>query len=259
MPNLALITGASSGIGLELARCHAARGGDLIVTARRGDALEALKVELQAKHGVKVHTIALDLGAAGGADKLIAAVEALVQPVDILINNAGFGGTGAFIDRDLADDLAMLDLNVRALMVLSHHFGKRMAARRTGRILNVSSTASYLPGPLQATYYATKAFVSSLSQAMSEEMRPHGVTVTALEPGPVNTGFMQAADMTKTRLGRTKVTAESVARYGYEAMLAGKLRAINEPALRLALNWLAPLVPRRLMLRVVRMMQTNRT
>lgn len=257
MTNLALITGASSGIGLELARIHAARGGDLVITARRESALVALKAELEAAHGVTVQVVALDLGAAGGAEALIAAVDGLGSPVEVLINNAGFGGHGEFIARDLADDLAMIDLNVRALVILSHHFARQMAGRGRGRILNVSSTASYLPGPMMATYYATKAYVSSFSQALDEELRGKGVTVTALEPGPVATEFMDVAALGGTQLGRTRITAQSVAAFGYAAMLKGKLRAINDPMMRFALNWLAPFAPRRMVLRTVRRFQTK--
>ncbi len=257
MSNTALITGASSGIGRELARYHAALDGDLIVTARRGDELDALKAELEAAHGVSVHVIALDLGAAGGADDLYAQVQALGGPVDILINNAGFGGHGAFIDRELARDLAMIDLNVVALVTLSHHIGRDMAARGTGKILNVSSTAAYMPGPLQATYFATKAYVSSFSQAHDNELRGRGVTVTVLEPGAVATEFMETADLGGTALAKGAASSQSVAAYGYKAMQAGKLRAINDGRLRFALNWIFPLLPRRSVLKMVRRMQTK--
>ena len=195
MPDTALITGASSGIGREFARLHAARGGDVIITARREAELQALKEEIEAAHGVTVHIIALDLGAEGGANALWDRVTELGIPVDILINNAGFGGQGAFIQRDLAQDLAMIDLNVKALVTLTHHAARAMADRGRGRILQVSSTAAYIPGPLQATYYATKAFVSSFSMALDQEMRAKGVTCTALEPGYVQTGFADAADL----------------------------------------------------------------
>lgn len=257
MSNTALVTGASSGIGRELARHHAALGGDLIVTARRGDELDALKAELEAAHGVNVRAIPLDLGATGGADDLYAQVQALGVPVDILINNAGFGGQGPFIDRELARDLAMIDLNVVALVTLCHHIGRDMAARGAGKILNVSSTAAYMPGPLQATYFATKAYVSSFSQALDEELRGRGVTVTALEPGAVATEFMATADLDGTPLAKVAASATSVAAYGYKAMQAGRLRAINDGRLRFVLNWIFPLLPRRAILRMVRRMQTK--
>lgn len=254
MSNTALITGASSGIGREFARYHAAAGGDVIITARRAEALEALKAELEAAHGVTVTVIALDLGAADGAEKLYAALNG--ARVDILINNAGFGGHGAFIDRDLAADMAMIDLNVKALVGLSHRIAKDMVAQGGGKILNVSSTASYMPGPLQATYFATKAYVSSFSQALDAELRDKGVTVTALEPGYVETEFAASADLEGTGLVAQKgATAADVAKFGYEAMKAGKLRAINDGRLRFMLNWIFPLLPRRTALKMVMQMQ----
>ena len=159
MPNTALITGASAGIGAEFARYHAAQKGDLILVARREDVLNDLRRELQNAHGVKVHVIAQDLGVDGGADALVEAVDALGVNVDILINNAGFGGHGIHTDRDLADEQAMIDLNVKALVTLTHAFGGKMAQRGKGRILQVGSTAGMMSGPLQAIYFATKAFV----------------------------------------------------------------------------------------------------
>jgi uncharacterized protein len=260
MPDTALITGASSGLGREFARIHAARGGDLIITARRDAELQALKGELEAAHGVTVTTIALDLGAPGGADALWQQVETLGAPVDILINNAGFGGQGRFITRDLAQDQAMIDLNIKALVTLSHHAARAMATRGRGRILQVSSTAAYLPGPLQATYYATKAFVSSFSMALDQELRATGVTCTALEPGLVDTGFVAAADLEGTALADVSgggASPADVARIGYDAMLKGKLRVINETSRRIQLQWLIPFAPYRMVLKMVHDLQSK--
>jgi short-subunit dehydrogenase len=254
MTDLALVTGASSGIGRELARLHASRGGDLIVTARRGDALEALRAELEAAHGVSVTPVACDLGTREGCDALIAACAG--REVDVLMNNAGFGGHGAFLDRALEDDLTMLDLNVRAPMILSHHFGRLMAARGRGRILNVGSTAGMMPGPLQATYFASKAFLQSFSLALAEELRESGVTVTLLAPGYVRTGFAERADLEGTGLTRQKGAGpEAVAKVGYDAMIAGKLHVVNERALSVMTNWVLPFAPRRAVLGMVRGMQ----
>ena len=161
MPNTALITGASSGLGSDFARYHASKGGDVILTARREDKLAALKQELEAAHGITAHVFALDLGAPGGADQLYEAVKGAGLQVDILINNAGFGGHGRHIERDLAEEHAMIDLNVKALVTLTHRFGADMVAQGGGKILNVGSTAGFAPGPLQAVYFATKAFVNS--------------------------------------------------------------------------------------------------
>ncbi len=150
MSNTALITGASSGIGMEFARYHAQKGGDLVIVARRQAPLEALKRELEAAHGVHVTVIAQDVGSSEQATDLFKTVKAKGIDVDILINNAGFGGFGGFLDRDLAKDQAMIDLNIAALVSLSHHFGQDMKARNGGKMLQVSSTAGFLPGPYQA-------------------------------------------------------------------------------------------------------------
>ena len=259
MPNTALITGASAGIGEEFARYHASQKGDLILVARRFDRLETLKAELEAAHGVTVHTIAQDLGTQGGADALVKAVEALGVHVDILINNAGFGGHGRHIDRDLADEQAMIDLNVKALVTLSHAFGGKMAAKGGGRILQVGSTAGMMPGPLQAVYFATKAFVSSFSQALDHELRDQGVTSTVLAPGYVETDFAQRADLGGTDLVKSGKTAASVAKHGYDAMMAGKLVTVNEQPLGFMVNWIIPLMPRRMAMNMIEKMQTKST
>ncbi|SEN22846.1 hypothetical protein SAMN04488003_11199 [Loktanella fryxellensis] len=256
MGRLALITGASGGIGREFARIHARRGGDLIVVARQTDALATLKQELESAYGITVQTITADLTDPDALAGVVAQVAA--QPIDILINNAGFGGQGEHIDRDLARERAMIDLNITALMTLCHAVGGAMARRGSGRILNVGSTAGMMPGPLQAVYFATKAFVRSYSLALAEELRDRGVTVTVLAPGFVDTGFADAADLHGTALvkGGGK-TAASVAKLGYEQMIAGRLHVINEPGLSLALNWLIPLMPHRMVLAMLRRMQTK--
>ena len=249
---LALVTGASGGIGLELAREHARRGGDLILTARRGDVLDAIAAELRDAHGVAVDTVATDLGTADGFVTVAAAADG--RAVDVLMNNAGFGGRGLFLDRPLEDDLGMIDLNVKALVALTHRIGRDMRDRGRGRILNVASTAGMMPGPLQATYFATKAFVRSFSFALAEELDGTGVTVTALSPGYVETGFAARADLDGTQLTKRGKTPAQAAKVGYDAMMAGRLEAVNEPALAAA-SKVMPLVPRRLLMRIVRKMQ----
>ncbi|MEO0371385.1 MAG: SDR family NAD(P)-dependent oxidoreductase [Pseudomonadota bacterium] len=256
MPNTALITGASAGIGTEFARYHAARGGDLVIAARRQAPLDALKAELEAAHGVTVTVMAMDVGSPEQATALHKAVTAKGITIDILINNAGFGGHGAFLDRDLAQDQAMIDLNIGALVTLSHLVGRDMKANGGGKMLQVSSTASFMPGPYQATYFATKAFVTAFSQAIDHEMRADGITSTALCPGLVHTEFVARANLEGTGLTRQKgATASSVAKIGYDAMLRGDLIAINERALKFMTNWVIPLLPRRQVLRTIAGMQ----
>ena len=258
MPNTALITGASAGIGRAFAKYHASKGGDVIATARRADALDALKAEIEAEYDVSVTTIAHDLAGVEGARGLYDKGRETGQQVDILINNAGFGGHGEFLDRDLDDDLAMIDLNVKSLITLCHLIGKDMVDQGGGKILNVSSTAAYMPGPLQATYFATKAYVSSFSQALAEELKSKNVTVTALEPGYVETEFVARANLEGIDLIKGGgATPASAAKYGYDAMRRAELRAINDTKLRFMLNWLIPFVPRWSVLKMVRKMQTK--
>jgi hypothetical protein len=258
MSNLALVTGASSGIGLELARCHAARGGDLVLCARRQDALEAVKAELEAAHGIAAHVFAADLAAPGAAEALHRAVLDAGLEVGILINCAGFGGYGLHVERDLADEQAMIDLNIKALVTLTHEFGRDMAGRGSGRVLNVGSTAGFLPGPNQAVYFATKAFVASFSQAVDHELRPKGVTVTVLAPSYVETGFAKAADLEGTQMVKAGgADAADVAKCGYEAMLAGRLVVVNKPLMGFVLARIAPLLPRRMVLKMAARSQSK--
>ncbi|MEM7440082.1 MAG: SDR family oxidoreductase [Pseudomonadota bacterium] len=258
MSNTALITGASSGIGAEFARYHASKGGDVILTARREASLTALKEEIEAKHGVKAHVIALDLGAADGADELYNKIKAAGLQVDVLINNAGFGGRGLHVERDLASEKGMIDLNIKALVTLTHRFGNEMVAQGDGKILNVGSTAGFMPGPLQAVYFATKAFVNSFSQAIDHELRSKGVTCSVLAPGYVETEFAKAADLEGTGLVKGGgATAASVAKFGYDKMMDGALVSINERGLSFILNWIAPLLPRRRLLKMMEGMQTK--
>lgn len=258
MTNTALITGASSGIGAEFARYHASKGGDLVIVARRRKALEGLKSDLEAAHSVSVKVVDMDVGTPEQAQALYDLVKAQRINVDILINNAGFGGHGDFLERDLARDQAMIDLNVSALVTLSHLFGNDMKTRGGGKMLQVSSTASFMPGPYQAVYYATKSFVTSFSQAIDQEMRKHGITSTALCPGLVKTEFVATANLEGTGLAKQGgATPASVAKCGYDAMMDGKLVAINERKLSFMLGWIIPFMPRRRVLKMVEDMQTK--
>ncbi|MGC4118641.1 MAG: SDR family oxidoreductase [Myxococcales bacterium] len=222
---VALITGASSGIGRELARLHAQRGGDLVIVARSEEKLSQLADELRKKHGCRVTVIAKDLSQPSAPKEIYEAVGAAGIAVDYLVNNAGFGGRGVFHERRWEDDLAMIQLNVVALTALTRLFLPGFVARGSGRVLNVSSTACLMPGPLQAVYFASKAFVTSFSNAIAVELEGTGVTVTALLPGATETEFARVADMDKTPLfaSSKNASAADVAKAGYEGMLAGEL------------------------------------
>ena len=257
MTDLALVTGASGGIGRALAGMHASKGGDVILVARREDALRDVKAELEQTHGVTAHVMAADLARPGAAQDLAERAAAAGHEVGVLINNAGFGGRGKHVERPLDDELEMVDLNVKALMALCHHFGGAMAERGRGRILNVGSTAGFMPGPEQATYFATKAFVNSFSQALDHELRPRGVTSTVLVPGYVETDFAERSDLTNTPLTQGGMSAEDVARIGYDAMMQGKLVAFDRVSLSLPINWMFPFVPRRLLMNTMAKMQSK--
>ncbi len=250
--NVALITGASSGIGMELARIHASKGGDLVIVARSQDRLEELKDELESRHKVAVTVIAKDLSQSDAAQQVFDTTESLGVSVDILINNAGFGGHGEFYRRDLAADQAMMQVNMVTLTNMTHLYVQGMVERGHGRILNISSTASFMPGPLQAVYYATKAYVTSFSQAIANELADKGVTVTALCPGTVKTGFVKAGNLEGVAAWDKAATPESVARCGYAAMEKGELVAFNERGLGFTLNWVVPFLPRKAVLKTSR-------
>lgn len=226
MGKLALITGASSGIGRELALVHAAAGGDCVLVARREDELRALAEEIEGRHGVRGYVIASDLTDDGAPQRLRDEVADRGLRVDYLVNNAGFGGRGMHHERPLEVELAMIRLNVEALTALTRLYLPEMTGRGSGRIMNVASTAAFFPGPLQAVYYATKAYVLSYSQAVAVELEGTGVTVTALCPGPTRTEFFSNADLGGTLLSRLAVPADRVARSGYRAMLAGRTVAV---------------------------------
>jgi len=228
MNKIALITGASSGIGMELAKIHAERGGDLIIVARRAQKLIDLKNELESKHKVSVTTIVKDLSVPGAAKEVFDEVRASGAQVDFLINNAGFGLRGKFHELDWSRQQQMMNLNMIALTELMHLFLPEMVGRNSGRILNNSSTASFVPGPLQAVYFATKSYVQSLTNAVAEELHDTSVTVTNLMPGATETEFAKTADLENTILFQKTVGARMVAEDGYNAMMKGKLDAQSD-------------------------------
>ena len=256
MKNVALITGASSGIGLELAHIHAEQGGNLVIVARRADKLTSLKQELEQKHKVQVHTITKDLSIPTAAQEVYDEVIQAGITVDYLINNAGFGGHGKFHERDWQQDLNMINLNIVALTALTRLFLPDMVARNSGRILNVSSTASFLPGPLQAVYYATKHYVTAFSNGIAEELHDTSVTVTALLPGATETEFAATSGMDKTDLFKNSFSARGVAEDGYQGMLKGKLDVVSGlSGSQKMMMGVLPLMPKKRLLKMVRQMQ----
>jgi short-subunit dehydrogenase len=250
MGNTALVTGASSGIGAELAKYHASKGGDVVLVARSEDKLNKLKAELESAHSTTATVITADLAQSDAAEKIFAATEAASLQIDVLINNAGFGGHGKFHERDLAKDKAMMQVNMVSLVNLTHLYLQGMVGRNSGKILHVASTAAFMPGPLQAVYYATKSFVVSFSQAIAQELEGTGVTSTALCPGAVATGFVNASDLDGIDLWDKAATPVSVAKCGYDAMMEGKLVKINEMGLSFMLNWVVPFMPRKTILKI---------
>jgi short-subunit dehydrogenase len=255
----ALITGASAGIGWELAFLHAKSGGDIVAVARREERLEQLKTELESKYQVKVYVLVKDLSEAGAASDIYSEIKSAGITVDYLINNAGFGGLGRFSERDMQKDIDMIKVNVIALTELTRLFVPDFIDKNEGRILNVSSIASLMPGPVQAVYYATKAYVTSLSNALAEELHDTGVTVTTLLPGPTETEFGKVSGMQKTKAFIHKSTAESVARDGYRGMLKGRLNVVSVSSFpQRLLTMLVPLIPRKIMLRQVRKLQESK-
>lgn len=257
----ALITGASGGLGAEMARLLAQRRINLLLTARSEDKLKILATELATQHSIQAQVMALDLADPGAAAELARESEYRRLQIDFLINNAGFATYGEFAGSDLGPQLDLLQVNITALTELTHRFLPGMLARGRGRILNVASTAAFTPGPLMATYYASKAYVLSFSEALSEEVRGSGVYVTALCPGPVETGFQERANLQGSRMLRgparlLMLSAPEVARQGIEAMLRGD--AVHVAGGLNKLQTLLPrLLPRSVMPRLIRGVQAG--
>jgi short-subunit dehydrogenase len=247
-----LITGASSGIGLELAKCFAADGCRLILVARNKIALEKLAEELRGKNKIEAIVLTADLSLKETPKRIFQELSAQKISVDVLVNNAGFGAIGAFAQLPLDRQLEMIQVNITALTELTGLFLSGMIERRRGGILNVSSVAGFVPGPGMAIYYATKAFVLSFTEALAAELEGTGVKVTALCPGPTPTNFGNVAGSKKVRLIRVPGTlAERVARDGHAAFRRG--RTISIPGLQNKfVVFLARLMPRKLIRKIVR-------
>lgn len=256
-PGTALVTGASAGLGVHFAESLAARGHDLILTARRIERLEALASELRARHDIAVTVITADLADPAAPDALMAEIGRRGLAVNWLVNNAGFGVNGAFAEADAAALGAMIEVNCRAPMALARAVLPGMIQMRSGGILNVASTASFQPGPWMAVYYATKAFVLSFSEALHEEVRAQGVHVAAICPGPTRTEFFDVAGKSDAMLARLAGPPEQVVRDGLAALFAN--RAVRVSGLFNRVMALTPrLGPRWLVRRVAGRIQRAR-
>jgi uncharacterized protein len=253
----ALVTGASAGIGVDLAECFAREGYDLILTARSEGALNEVAQRVGSAHGVKTHVIAQDLGAIGGGTALANNVGMRNLNVDVLVNNAGYGHAGALTSSDLPTQLGMIDLNVRALVELTYLFWDKMLANKRGGVLNVASTAAFQPGPLMANYYASKAYVLSFSEALWEEARGTGVHVSCLCPGPTESKFRERAGTGKTRLAQVSkvMSAATVARAGYDAWKRNKRVVVTGMNNKLIAG-VGKYLPRETLLKTVRNIQS---
>jgi short-subunit dehydrogenase len=238
----ALVTGASSGLGAEFARQIAGRGYDLVITARRRERLDALAEEVRAKLGVRVNVVACDLGAAGGAAQVLAALDEAGIVPSLLVNNAGFGVHGLAVEQSLARQLEMIDLNVRALTELSLALGAKMAARGSGAIVNVASTGAFQPSPYVAAYAATKSYVLSFTHALAWELAARGVRVLAVCPGATKTEFFEAGGVHIQVGDFFFMSSERCVRIALRALDRGR-RVVVTGWMNALAAWLARVIP----------------
>lgn len=251
-----LITGASEGLGLEFARIFSREGYPLVLVARNGERLKSIASELKAAHQIDVRTISKDLSVTGSAEALVAELDDQKIPIEILVNNAGFGVHGLFSSADWNDTHAMLNLNMITLTHLTRLILPEMLKRNRGRIMNVASTAAFQPGPFMACYFATKAYVLFFSEALAEELSNTGVTVTAFCPGPTKTEFQKRSKTEHIRENSFAMDATPTAEAAYRGLIKGKRLVIPGFTNRL-LAVLVPLFPRRLVIRVTRYLEES--
>ncbi len=227
--NKSVLTGASGGIGYELAKIFAEEGCNLVLVARSEDKLMKIKKQLERQYGILIELIIKDLSVEDAAEDIYNILLRNNVDVDILVNNAGFGDFGDFAHADWNKQYSMIQVNIAALIHMTRLFLKPMVERGYGKILNLSSTAAFQLGPFMSIYYASKAFVLSFSESLSKELDGSGITVTALCPGPTQTGFVDAASLENSKLFKAiKVSnVEDVAIFGYKALMNGKTVAIH--------------------------------
>lgn len=257
--NTALITGASGGIGYEFAKIAASKGYNLVLVARSKEKLEKLRDELKEKYPIKIWIFEHDLSNPDTLPELVEEIDNLSLEIIILINNAGFGDYGKYLETSRGKELQMINLNVYALTYLTKIFYRRMVHAGNGKILNVASIASFFPGPYMAVYYATKAYVLSLTEALSAEARGTGVTITALCPGPTNSNFLNNASVSNqsaVKLFLSLPNADVVAKYGFGAMMRGQTIAIHGIKNKLIV-FLINFIPRKLVALLNKWYQSN--
>ena len=251
MTKTALITGASAGLGVQFARLFAQDQISLVLVARREDRLRQLRNELETDFGIKVDIIPLDLTLASSVSQVVEFLKRHQIEIEYLVNNAGFGQTGSLSDVSLELNLGQIDLNVRSLTELTYHLLPSMIKNRSGRILNVGSTAGDQPGPFMSVYYASKAYVNSFSEALHYELKDTGVTVTLSCPGPVLTEFAEVANVENKKLFEMNaMSAEVVARQAYRAMMRGTRRITHGGRNKLGYH-ISKLIPRSAVIKIV--------
>lgn len=251
-----LITGASSGIGAALARHMAAQGHDLLLTGRNENRLSNVRNEILAKRNVGVQTFVQDLSEPNAAQNLHDKIKSEKFKIHMLVNNAGFGDHGAFKDADLTKLSNMIQVNITALTELTHLILPEMTSRGSGKIMNVASTAAFMPGPFMAVYFATKAYVLNFSEAIGNEIKAHGITVTTLCPGATATEFQKGAEIDSGSIFKGRLPSpDTVAAFGYNAMMRGKPVAIHGRKNQF-MTTLVRFFPRRLVTKLVRSFTT---
>lgn len=258
LPKTALITGASSGIGYELTKLLARDRYNLVLVARSADKLQQMASTFTDQFGITVKPIVKDLSNPNSPNEIFNELQQEGITIDVLVNNAGFATYGLFVQTDLETERAMMQVNIVALTHLTKLFLPQMVEKKQGKILNIASTAAFQPGPLMAVYYASKAFVLSFSEALANEVKESGITVTALCPGATESGFQKRANMQESKLvkGRQIMDATTVAKIGYQGMIQGKsvvIPGIKNKLLAVSVRFL----PRTIVTQVVRQMQES--
>lgn len=255
----ALITGATGGLGKEFVKLFANDGFNLVLVGRNEAKLTDIKQNIERKYAIKIFTISIDFNDNEAAEKIYKYVKDKNIKIDFLINNAGLGGQGSFIERSMKQDINLFKVNMLVPTKLMKLFIPDLINQGSGKVLNVSSSAALIPGPLQAEYYATKAYLTSLSNAINYELRNTNITVTTLMPGAMDTGFAEAGGLTETKMFSNGVNPEKVAKQGYLAMIKGKLNVFaGLPGWQRPFVKLMPLMPKKTMMRFVENQQSNK-